>query len=423
MCGPMPACNDARGYSSIGLERVLMRAAPSSNSFTGKRCGFFRPENARKMRHRLLAALAPEANMAEIVVFVRSRPFFGAQLVMFPALYQLKQWWPHKRLRVVARDDLRKLFESLPWVDEFVHAPTALTELAALDRQCEVFVDLHPSSEWHALAALLKHPPCRIGYRNGRVGDLVWTHALPFDAREYRALHFLHLLQAYRPFDALRAAHGCVESLAAALPAHAGTASGTSRVDGAQGTRPMAALETGPVGGRLPHPRVVTFMPGGGAGEFKKWGMQRFVALADGLAEDAETAFNVILGPAEQEEARMLRDMHRPDFRVVMSPSLSELARIIVASDLVVANDCGPSHLAQCAAVPFVGLFDEDKPEWFWPRRDACCLVPEPGCGLQSLPVPRVVETCRVLLRTATRVSETGQAETFRGAAEGSPVQ
>lgn len=361
--------------------------------------------------------------MAEIVVFVRSRPFFGAQLVMFPALYQLKKWWPEKKLRVVARDSLAFVFSALPWVDEFVHAPTFAAEFAALGSHCDIFIGLHPSSEWHAVLGALRRPTARVGFRNGRMADAAWTHSLPFDTSKYRALHFMQLLQTLRPFSPMQAARESVIALANAYLQTQNNASGVQKgvPDSLAVLRDPAALASGgdllhaygiegvtapqangarPAGDTnaghspKPHARIITFMPGGGAGEFKKWGVLRFVQLADALAQLAPTRFNFVLGPAELQEERLLRQMRRPDFNVMANASLPQLAAVVVSSDLVVANDCGPSHLAQCAGVPFVGLFDEAKPEWFWQRLAAQCLVPPAGAGLQSLPVGLVVHAC-----------------------------
>lgn len=314
--------------------------------------------------------------MAEIVVFVRSRPFFGAQLVMFPALYQLKQWWPERRLRVVARDPLGPIFRALPWVDEFVMAKGLREEYAALGSACRTFVGLHPSSELHGVLGMLRRPAQRLGLRNRRLCDWIWTHSVRHDTSGYRALSFLQLLHTLQPFDVLQSACNSVAALAA------------------------AHREAGP----QTHASgcTVTIMPGAGAGEFKKWGIGRYIELADRLARDGVTRFNFILGPAEAAETEMLRALGRPGFHLLEAPSLPSLAAAVMASSLVVANDCGPSHLAQCAGRPFVGLFDAAKPEWFWSRPGARCLLPPAGQPLSALAVAEVYEACRGALVTGS---------------------
>lgn len=309
--------------------------------------------------------------MRDIVVLVRSRPFFGAQLVMFPALHQLKQWLPDHRLRVVARDPLGPVFDALPWVDEFRLARSAFDEWRAIGPDCAVLLALHPSSERHGALAALRLPPIRLGYRNGRLTDRVWTHAIPADTATYRALHGLELLAAWRPLDPLASAAASVRALATALPAP-----------------------------EQPEPGGIVLMPGGGAGEFKKWGLENFLALVAQLEPYGAGGLpvHVVLGPAEAAEAAALAATPRPRLRVWHQPSLAQLAALVAGARLVVANDCGPSHLGQCSGTPFVGLFDDTKPEWFWSRPGARCLTPPPGAALRDLPVATVLAACRELL-------------------------
>ncbi|MGE4339454.1 MAG: glycosyltransferase family 9 protein [Pigmentiphaga sp.] len=314
--------------------------------------------------------------MRDIVVLVRSRPFFGAQLVMFPALHQLKQWLPDHCLRVVARDPLGSVFEALPWVDEFRLARSAFDEWRAIGSACAVLLALHPSSERHGALAALRLPPVRLGYHNGRLTDRVWTHAIAADTHTYRALHGLQLLNAWRPLDPFASARDSVLALAAVLP---------------------PAERVAPGG--------IVLMPGGGAGEFKKWGLDNFLALVEALRRGPSGAapVHIVLGPAEAAEAAALEADAIHDCTVWLQPSLSQLAALVADARLVVANDCGPSHLGQCSGTPFVGLFDAIKPEWFWPRPLARCLTPSDNLPLRELPLPTVLAACEDLLTEASR--------------------
>lgn len=304
---------------------------------------------------------------SNIVVLLRSRPFFGAQLVLFPALYQLKKWLPESRLRVVARDPLGAIYQSLPWVNEFCHVHSWREEWQAIGPDCAVLAALHPSSERHGLLAWGRRPPIRLGFRNHRLTDGIWTHGIPANTTEYRGLHMLKLLAAWRELDPLQAAHESVQSLAAACPRH---------------ERPTT-------GGLL-------LMPGGGAGEFKKWGLDRYLALIKELDRrfSWQIPVHIVLGPAEAAEAKALSQSRQSRLQVWMQPSLPQLAALVTSARLIVANDCGPSHLAQCSATPLVSLFDSLKPEWFWPRPHARCLIPASGSELHSLPVDLVSSAC-----------------------------
>lgn len=108
-------------------------------------------------------------------------------------------------------------------------------------------------------------------------------------------------------------------------------------------------------------------MPGGGAGAFKRWDIRHYVALTDRLKLElgADICFSFVLGPDETQEYAYLQSLQRPDFRFLMQGSLAEIAYVSLHARLVVANDCGPSHVAQSACVPLVGVFYRPNPEWF----------------------------------------------------------
>lgn len=66
--------------------------------------------------------------MSEIVVYVRSQPQLGDQIVALPTLYQLKKWWSSRRIKVVARDDVGGSTRRCPGsMNSFAHPPSAIT--------------------------------------------------------------------------------------------------------------------------------------------------------------------------------------------------------------------------------------------------------------------------------------------------------
>ncbi|MEI2415771.1 glycosyltransferase family 9 protein [Orrella sp. JC864] len=308
---------------------------------------------------------------ADIVVFLRSKKFFGSQIVAFPALYQIKQCWPGHRLRVVAQDDVGHYYRPLPWVDEFVQTRGLRTNLAVLAPQTRAMVALHHTSEQYALIACLKRPPLRLGYRNGRVGDFAWTHACDKRLDEYIGLSYMNLLRTVHAFDPVEAARRCFAEVAA-------------------------------LAREQPRQTDVVLVPGGGHGAYKRWGVDNFLKLAEGLKArlGRDTTFSFVLGPVEQEAYRTLQALNRPDFSLLMSRPYPELAHLMARARLVVANDCGPSHLAQGTGVPYVGIFHRSNPQWFWVRPNARKVIPENEAqGIRSIPPERVLQACLSVLR------------------------
>ena len=65
---------------------------------------------------------------------------------------------------------------------------------------------------------------------------------------------------------------------------------------------------------------------------------------------------------------------------------------------IVIANDCGPSHVAQLSGVPLVVVFGNWDgaarariDEWFWPRPGAHCVTTRNGAPIATIPVDDVL--------------------------------
>ena len=311
--------------------------------------------------------------MSDIVVYVRSQPQLGDQIVAFATLYQLKAWWPARRIKVVARDDVGHIYRGLPWVDEFLRAGSLLDYVRSLTAKTQVSVTLHHSSERFGLVNLLRLPAIRLGFRNARFSDLVWTHCHRKDEAEYIGLANLRLLAAYRPLDAEDTARRCFAELA----------------------KPHRHTE---------FDADVVFIPGGGSGPFKRWSLAHYLQLTDRLKSllGPDTRYAFVLGQQEARECAELQALRRPDIQVAYCRPLPELSAIMLRARLVVANDCGPSHVAQAAGVPYVGIFNRPNPEWFWRRRYATDVVPRtPQDGINSITPDEVLHACSQVLARA----------------------
>src|SRR3546814_19427003 len=101
--------------------------------------------------------------MQDIVVHIRSRPKFGDQIVSFPTLYQLKQWWPQARLRVVAQHEVSAYYRLLPWVADCIDAKSLSAALRATRWRAAMGVCLHHSRERYGLISLLSPTTAKPG--------------------------------------------------------------------------------------------------------------------------------------------------------------------------------------------------------------------------------------------------------------------
>lgn len=314
--------------------------------------------------------------MKEVVVFIRSMKFLGTQIVSYPLLYQLKQFWPTCRVRVVAQDDVGKHYLPLPWVDEFVQADRFGEVYRTMHHQDDLLIVLHFASDKYGAAALLKRPRIRLGFKNKRLTDFVWTHTHTKDFNEYMGLGNLKLLGQLQPFDPALAARDCVSTLATFSSIEA-------KVEAADAK--------------------VVFMPGGGAGDWKRWPIKKYVELADQLSLQLSSGkgfkFCFVLGPDEAQEFAWLKSLQRENFSFLMTRTIADISFAVVHATLVVANDCGPSHLAQFSGVPYVGVFHEPNREWFWKRETSVDVIPADGTTeISHVAVSDVLAACRQVL-------------------------
>ncbi len=96
----------------------------------------------------------------------------------------------------------------------------------------------------------------------------------------------------------------------------------------------------------------------------KRWCEERWLDVArSGLA--AGWALSVVVGPDEKGSADRLRGLG--GVTIHDSIDLLELARLLRRQHLVVANDCGPMHLAASQGTPTLALFGPTNPRcWFF---------------------------------------------------------
>jgi ADP-heptose:LPS heptosyltransferase len=179
----------------------------------------------------------------------------------------------------------------------------------------------------------------------------------------------LRVLAAFKDFDPTQAARQCVQALAT-IPADANAAE-------------------------------VVLMPGGGAGDYKRWPIAHFVALADLLKSTLmpHARFCFVMGPDEAEQHHWLQSLGRSEFVYLMTRPIAEIANAVMAAKLVVANDCGPSHLAQFSGVPYVGVFHESNREWFWARETSADVLPQDGThDIKNVTPQQVLVAARLVL-------------------------
>jgi lipopolysaccharide heptosyltransferase II len=109
----------------------------------------------------------------------------------------------------------------------------------------------------------------------------------------------------------------------------------------------------------------------GGASKFKRWDLEKFVALAERIAEN--NCFNILIfgGPFERPfEREDLQLLERPEKGIFLMPDMTicQMAAAFRKCHLLVCNDSGPMHVGLAVDTPTVAIFGPTYPQRFGPK-------------------------------------------------------
>lgn len=144
---------------------------------------------------------------------------------------------------------------------------------------------------------------------------------------------------------------------------------------------------------------VVAMNPGAGRAD-KRWPAERFAAVGDRLATEANARMLVLWGPNELHLARAIRDA-LPSRAILAPPTdLDELTGLLRRSSLVIAGDTGPLHLAAALGVPCLGLYGPTAAWRNGPYGARCRALASPDGAMTGLDANAVAETALGLLES-----------------------
>ncbi len=262
--------------------------------------------------------------------------FLGDTVFLGPAVRALKRRWPEGKVALCVTPRGAPVARLLPGSDEVVvydkrgadRGPRGLWRVGRALRgfRPELALVPHYSPRTGALA-LLSGAPRRIGFA-------------PFCNERLR-------LDRGRPFV----------DRALALAERAG----------APGDDPALALDA-PAGrdayardvlAGAGHP-VVGLVPGA-EWATKRWGAERFAALAGELGREGATVV-VLGGPADRRDAALMRELAGVPLRDTTGNAIDEAVAILARCDLVVGGDTGLVHCARALGRPTLVLFGPTEP-------------------------------------------------------------
>jgi heptosyltransferase I len=145
----------------------------------------------------------------------------------------------------------------------------------------------------------------------------------------------------------------------------------------------------------------------------KDWTADGYAAVIDALSRDFGFRVLLVGGPSRREAgfARAISERCAQPPEQALGDDVRRLMWLVAGSDLVIAPDTGPAHIARAAGVPVIGLFGHTNPWRVGPYRafedlwvdaytdhgqppDPSCVVPKQG-RMEQITAARVVERVR----------------------------
>ena len=298
--------------------------------------------------------------MKDIVVFSQNRNFFGAQIVLIPLLMALRNKYPGCRITLFTRNPVSLVLNQVPGLldDIYIENNRWAVALEYKKRDPDFSLVFRKRSLFIGLISLIMSRGETIGFCTN-LNSRIFSRC-KVDMRDvYRANNYLSFI-------------------------------GEELQD--------SYLDSGDKGKE----GMIYLIPGAGA-PYKEWGLHNYLELADKLAQDLDQdRIQFILGKKEEQHIAAIEDK---GFSVQFNLSLDVLIARFKKAELVVANDCGPSHIAQIFSHKYVILYSNEKldadrvvREWFYPRADCNFLIGDEGKPLGTLKLEKVYRMAKSLL-------------------------
>jgi heptosyltransferase-2 len=265
----------------------------------------------------------------------------GESVLLLPSLKNL-----HKKgysITVLCTRQNKAAFERQPFIENiylFDFNPfAALATIFSIRRKkFSAVIDAEPFTRFSAVVSVLSGAPITVGFANR---PLLYTKIANVNENRHAVDIFNGLFSAIEPLERPAALvpvvteHFPFKHRRKSLAIHAGSAS-TART--------------------------------------RRWPEEKFALLCDYFSEKGWDIF--LIGSKDEAEInhRILALCKNKDHIKNMSGRLSlrQLAYLFSKTDLIIANDSGPMHIAAASGTPTIGLFGPNTPERFGPFGEKC---------------------------------------------------
>ena len=270
-----------------------------------------------------------------------------------PVVNALKRAWPESHITWVVEPMPSGILRPHPSVDDVIvfHKEAGWDGVRRLRRELRgkrfdvvLNFNIYFKSIWPTFLASGRR---KIGFDRGRARDGVWLFAnehLPPGPRRHTQDMFLEFL------DVLKIS---AEPLQWLIPL-----TETEKLEQEQFFQSLTD-------------RPIVGVVGASANQNKDWPAQHYPELVDALTSDFNAHVVLLGGPGEREQgiARFIMDnaQHKPVW--ALGDSIRRLTWLIEGSNLIIAPDTGPVHIARALEVPVIGLYGHTNPWRVGPYR------------------------------------------------------
>lgn len=305
----------------------------------------------------------------------------GDQLLFFPTLEHLQDQYPDAQIDVVVEPRAKGSYRLSPVVDKVLTfdfmgrtGPADWGNLIGLGRDREYDAVLYMGQGWQiGLLLWLMGIPQRVAYDSGR-GNLLYTHTVPLNTRQYMADQFHDLLQG------LGVSGPCPE-LNISIPA--------GDRHWAEAEQQRLGLSQGYViihGDMYPRINPVDRYPIG------SW-----QSIVQGL-KDRQSDLPIVLidDPKSPDWSTTLRNKST-DLRLSAPADLGKLAALIEDAKVVICPESAPMHLAVALQTQVVALFGSRNPEQQLPDSELAVGLKSPTGNISDISPIQVLEKTGLL--------------------------
>lgn len=292
-----------------------------------------------------------------IAIFLQNRPHFGTTLTHLPLIHSLQLAYPNANIFLFSKNESTHLLTKIISIKKVFVTKNRFKEITNYQTiNFDITISLRKNSLFLSSMLLLSKGK-KYAFDN-TITKLFFTKSIPYQKDIYRAENFLNLLPD----------------------------------------------EVAPHYFHTKKKHHITLIP---AGEYKlkHWSIQNYLTLADTLVKlYPNLDVNFVLGQAEKDYLDIIKK-HNRAYSISFHREVDELFEIITSSQLVIANDCGPAHIAQISDTSNIILYSDENfkadktvNEWFRKKENARYIISDAGKSINTIKIETVIKTVQSLL-------------------------